>query len=358
MVTPDLLRKYDRPVPRYTSYPTAVEFSPAYDASSYYSSLGDFVSVQHSAAIGTSLHFGATRVTVSQTLAYLPLFAFVSGPRLFDPGLAALPSTISDSAIVRRDERLYGSSVGVTQGLGQRTSLSFSASRENADFVDESTGLTSNSVGGRVSRNLTRDVSLVAGYSYQQGTYRLASAAPQVTRLHNIDLGVDYNHALGQTRRTTIGFTTGSTAVEDTGRTSQYRLTGSARLNREIGRTWHATAAYNRGVGFIDGFQQPFFSDAFAGSVGGTLKGTFELALVGSYSTGYLGLAASSNKSSSSNGSARMRIALSRFAAISGEYVVYHYAFERATALPDGVPPSLSRRGARIGLDLWLPLIR
>ena len=32
LVTPDLLRKYDRPGPRYTSYPTAVEFSSTYDA--------------------------------------------------------------------------------------------------------------------------------------------------------------------------------------------------------------------------------------------------------------------------------------------------------------------------------------
>ena len=36
LVTPELLRKYDRPGPRYTSYPTAVEFSSAYDASAYF----------------------------------------------------------------------------------------------------------------------------------------------------------------------------------------------------------------------------------------------------------------------------------------------------------------------------------
>ncbi len=38
-VTPDLLRKYDRPGPRYTSYPTAVEFSTGYDAPAYFDSL-------------------------------------------------------------------------------------------------------------------------------------------------------------------------------------------------------------------------------------------------------------------------------------------------------------------------------
>jgi oxygen-independent coproporphyrinogen-3 oxidase len=38
-VTPELLRRYDRPGPRYTSYPTAIEFNTGYDASAYYDSL-------------------------------------------------------------------------------------------------------------------------------------------------------------------------------------------------------------------------------------------------------------------------------------------------------------------------------
>ena len=34
-ISADLLRKYDRPGPRYTSYPTAVEFSESFDESAY-----------------------------------------------------------------------------------------------------------------------------------------------------------------------------------------------------------------------------------------------------------------------------------------------------------------------------------
>jgi oxygen-independent coproporphyrinogen-3 oxidase len=40
-VTPELLLKYDRPGPRYTSYPTAVEFHDSYDAEAYRSSLAE-----------------------------------------------------------------------------------------------------------------------------------------------------------------------------------------------------------------------------------------------------------------------------------------------------------------------------
>lgn len=324
----------------------------------YYPRLSDIVGVQHTATAGVGLEFGSTRVNFSQTFGYLPFFAFVSVPRLFDPGLVGLPPATSDQVTVRREERLSGSAVAVTQPVGGRTSLGLSASLQNAEFVNESTGLKSESVGGRLSRHVTRDMSLVAGYTYQQGTYRLASMAPQVTRLHNIDLGIDYSHALGPTHRTTIGFTTGSSAVQDAIGTSQYRLTGSARLNREIGRAWHATAAYNRGVGFVDGFPQPFFADSFAASLGGIVDRRVELSFAGSYSTGHLGLSVSSNKNENYNSSARVRVALSHYAAISGEYLFYHYRFDQPTALPQGFPPSLNRQGARIGLDLWLPLIR
>lgn len=40
-VTPELLKKYDRPGPRYTSYPTAVEFHEAYNHDAYAQSLED-----------------------------------------------------------------------------------------------------------------------------------------------------------------------------------------------------------------------------------------------------------------------------------------------------------------------------
>lgn len=38
-VTPELLSKYDRPGPRYTSYPTAIEFNPGYDGAAYLRSI-------------------------------------------------------------------------------------------------------------------------------------------------------------------------------------------------------------------------------------------------------------------------------------------------------------------------------
>jgi hypothetical protein len=324
----------------------------------YYPTLNDIVSAQHTATAGGVLQFAHTAVTMSQTFGYVPFFGFVSVPRLFDAGVAELPPAISDQVTVKRVERFFSSSVGVTQKIGGRTSLSLSASLRNNDFVHESTAQSNEDVGGRLSRNLTRDLSLVLGYTYQQSTFRQPTAASPIARLHNVDMGVDYNHALGRTRRTTIGFTTGSAAVQGVSQATEYRLTGNARLNREIGRTWHFTAAYYRGAGFVDGLQQPFFSDSMAVNLGGTVNRRVQLSFDGGYSTGQMGFPASSSQSDNYNGSARTTVALSRRATISGEYFFYHYRFGQATALPAGVPTRLDRQGVRLVFNLWLPLIR
>src|SRR5207253_2678863 len=108
-------------------------------------------------------------------------------------------------------------------------------------------------------------------------------------------------------------FTTGTTGIQAPNQTAQYRLIGSARVNREIGRTWHATATFNRNVGFVEGFQQPFFADSLAANVGGTLNRRVELLLGGGYSKGQLGvsLSALGSETDNYNSSAILRIALS-----------------------------------------------
>jgi hypothetical protein len=146
--------------------------------------------------------------------------------------------------------------------------------------------------------------------------------------------------------------------VEQAGQPIAYQLTGNARLNREIGRTWHATMAYSRGAGLVDGFSQPFFTDAIATSLGGVIERRLELTVSGSLSKGQMGLTADAAQNDTYQGSARLRLALSRLVSLSGEYFYYHYRFGDGAALPLGVPPALDRQGARFGLNLWLPVIR
>jgi hypothetical protein len=53
-----------------------------------------------------------------------------------------------------------------------------------------------------------------------------------------------------------------------------------------------------------------------------------------------------------------LRWALNPLWAMFGEYLFYDYNAGAAVILPVGVPPSLQRNSARIGLSLWLPVVK
>ena len=63
-VAVDLLRKYDRPGPRYTSYPTAVEFHAGFDATAYRARLSEAAaSADHPLSLYLHLPFCEERCT-------------------------------------------------------------------------------------------------------------------------------------------------------------------------------------------------------------------------------------------------------------------------------------------------------
>ena len=324
----------------------------------YYPDFGDTVGMQHLASAGLAIQGKRTQVGLTQTFGYSPFFAFAGPASLVAPRLGALPAAVADQTVTRSDGRVYDSLAEVNQSLGGRMTLRLSASRRRTDAFQQSVRLGTDAVGGRLTRHLTPNLGLVAGYRYDRGVYQLFSASPQVTRLHSLDLGVDYARALSVTRRITFAFATGSAAVQDVRGATEYRVVGNARLTREIGRTWSATGAYYRGIGFVEGFEQPFFADTVGVDVRGFLSPRVELFLAGSYSKGELGLAGGSNRHETVNTAARLRVALSRHAAVSAESVMYRYRFDHTSLLPASIPPTLERYGVRVGLDFWLPVVR
>ena len=325
----------------------------------YYPSLTDLVAVQHDAKAGIAFQAGGISLNVSQALAYRPLFAFAAVPQLFESGVGDLPPITSDQTTVRHDQRSYSTNVDFSEALGRRTTLSLSGAFQKTAFQADAIDQTALSLAGHLSRNLTRDLSLVGGFKYQQGTYAsVVAGAGQAAGIHSIDIGVDYSRALGRTRRTTIGFTSGTSGVEQAGQPTGYTMTGNARLNRDIGRTGHATMAFTRGVGFVDGFPQPLVSDSIATSLGGSINRRLEVTLSSGLSRGQFGLAAGAAQNDTYRGSARLRLGISRTVALSGEYFYYHYRFSDGAVLPAGVPSALDRQGFRLGLDFWLPVIR
>jgi hypothetical protein len=324
----------------------------------YYPTFGDLVGLQHLASAGLAVRHKSTEANVTQTFGTTPLFLMSNAPALGPGGLAALPPALSDQMVDRRDGLVLESFLEVAQALGGRTSLRVSGSRRRVSSAGDGIELGSDAAGTRLTHRVTRDLGLVFGYRYEQSLYKLPPAAPQITRLHSLDLGVDFARALSVSRRITLEMTSGSAAVEDVGGGLQYRVVGNARLTRAFGRTWSGSMAYHRGLGFVDGFPEPFFSDSISADVRGMLSPRAELVFTGDFAKGEMGLTATSSRHETYHGTARFRFALSRHAALTSQYVYYRYRFDSTAVLPLGVPSTLERHGLRVGVDLWLPVLR
>src|SRR5688572_554762 len=107
--------------------------------------------------------------------------------------------------------RRYGGSAGLTQKLSRRTTLHADYGHRRA----EGSGgprLISQRVGGGLTVGVARGLALKAGYRYSQSTY-YGSLQPRREH-HTIDAGIDYSRALSFSRRTTLSFSTGSSAVQ------------------------------------------------------------------------------------------------------------------------------------------------
>jgi len=323
----------------------------------YYAGGSEILGLQHAAGAGVDVQLERTHISALQSVAYVPFYSYSTLPLLFSGAVGDVVAPDVDQSIVRRDERLYGTFVNVSRTFGERISATATGSLQGADFSRDSTGMRNLSGMGRLSFELTRDLSLVAGYGASEASYREPLQDARRIRTHSVDGGLMFHRPLSLTRRTTLGVTAGTTAIEDETRITQYRLIADARLNRDIGRTWHATAAYHRGVGFVEGFLQPFYTDSLNLNVGGLFGSRVEATATGGYSKGDMGLFTTTRTESYST-TARLRVALSREVALSAQYLLYRYRFDQANVLPEQLPPFLERQGFRIGLDVWLPLAR
>ncbi len=133
-------------------------------------------------------------------------------------------------------------------------------------------------------------------------------------------------------------------------------------MSHDFGRTWKARLSYNRGIEYTEAFRQPISSNALNVALGGFFSRRMDFHLNGGLSLGRLDAttlgASGQNQFRSFTGSARLRWALTPLWAMYGEYLYYDYSAGAAVVLPAGVPPSLQRNSARLGLTLWLPVMK
>jgi hypothetical protein len=133
------------------------------------------------------------------------------------------------------------------------------------------------------------------------------------------------------------------------------RLTGTARLNREVGRTWSASVFYRRGFEFVDVFTDVFFLDNITAGFGGKLGQRADAGVSGSYLSGSIGFGGG-RRHEAFRGLATTRYHLTSWASCYAQYSFYQFHIP-AAVLPSGFPSSLDRRSVRAGVTVRMQLL-
>jgi hypothetical protein len=210
--------------------------------------------------------------------------------------------------------------------------------------------------GGRfgVGVSVGRGLSLRLGYGFYQSEYH--DDEPRAVGQHNINAGVDYNGAISLSRRTSLSFSTGSTAIRDREET-HFQITGRAQLSHELGRTWLAVAAYSRDAYYVDELSEVTLSDAVTFTVGGLLNRRVSFHSGVGVSTGNIGFSSGLNNTHAAYAVTGLTTALSRQTAVGIDYNYYLHFFGEDIVLPEGVLPEANRHSVRAYFTVWAPLM-
>jgi hypothetical protein len=294
----------------------------------------------------------ATRLTFSQTMSRQPynlLQLFPIAPDASHPGAEAPEE---DLAIADAHHVTYNSAAAISQRLSERASLGFDYAYRRSYLATSSDVVNGHQASSILALDLTRHLGARLGYQFRQSRY--SGTAGHRGEVHTLIAGVDYNRPLSISRRTSLSFSTGSSVVTFAERTV-YRAVGDAQLTHEIGRTWYASVGYDRGVSFIDTFDEPFVYDAATASVEGLIsrRVAFHTALRAAF--GHVGLSRGRPYDTYS-GVVGLNVAISRYLAAGTSYLYHRYRFDDAVVLPAGVGGRMDRQGLRAYISVWAPL--
>jgi hypothetical protein len=244
--------------------------------------------------------------------------------------------------------------VGGGYDLTRRVSISarygFWRSRATAAAYNYGTHEANTRAHVRLARNLGMYVGYRVGWSNPSDT----SVFPSFTT-QNVDFGLDFGKALSLTRKTTVSFGTGTSAVTD-GNYSTITLTGNARLNYEIGRTWFASAAYMRDAQFDHTFQQPVSTDAFWADLGGLISRRVRFDTGGGTSFGRVGFVGAANGYRTYYLTSGVGVGITRNLSSGARYTFSRYWFDANVPIPTALLFQTNRHGVSVYLSTWLEI--
>lgn len=318
---------------------SSVRYYPSLDDEKYFESYG--------AGIGLGIRIlDKPQVSFNAGANYHPVTFLSAFPALADTPAVDFPEP--DYVPVESQYVSYNAGLSVSQQLSRRVSLSTSAAYRATNRLEDEFWSQSASAGLRVQ--MTRDVGLRVGYSFAEGHYE---DRPTV-QTHRPDIGVDFARALSLTRRTSLSFGVGTDAVVANDRT-RVRASGNASVTHEIGRSWFARGAFQRGITFVETLSEPIFSDAFQVSLAGLVTRRVQFTSIGSASIGRG--ASSSGQFDSYRGSAGLSVALTRYMNTGVDYIYYKYVTDSRIELQAGIPGAINRQSIRGHVSLWVPIL-
>jgi hypothetical protein len=253
----------------------------------------------------------------------------------------------------------YGGGAIYSHHLSRRATVSVDYSFQLRDRTTFSDKYTRHRAGGLYTYSIARGVSLRAGYHYDDVDYGLVD---RHFRNHQIDAGIDYNRTLSFSRRTTLAFHTGTSAISSGDVTDQhytYALTGGARLNHEFGRTWSADLAYERGVNADPAWATLVRSDSATASVDGLLTRRLSASGSARASLGNVGgIVTDDNGYESYYGDVSLGYALGRHVSLGLSYAYYRHRFERDVVIPLDFSDTFNRHSVRVSVNFWAPIVQ
>ena len=295
------------------------------------------------------------KIDASLSSVYSPQFMFSPFPVSDTPDDP--PPSLLDEGVSLYDIFTVSGTVGANARITRRSTLNVMYSAAQYRYLVDDSETRSVVFGGGYSYTLTRYASLRLGYSEVSAHYPTLMGSPANSlRQRSWDAGVNYSRPLSVTRRTTLSFGSGSSAI-DNGQETFYTVTGNASLRHQIGRTWNLSVIYARGLGMVAGFAEPFFSDGVNAVLRGNLSRRIRMSAVTSFANGDVGLGPRAQDYRSFQSTGRLEWALHDRVGIFGGYSYYQYAFEESATIP-GAPSELQRHSVRAGMIFRLPILQ
>ena len=348
----------------------------------YLADFQEFHSVMHTGGVSivTSLpsRFG---LKANASLAYSPSYLYSLFPTLPSASDAQPVLDYSDPYDLDPSSSYSSSSsIELERRLSRRSSISVLANFSNTNFSNESAAeiptvpteittrpdLTVYSIGGRFSRNISRDNALTAGYTYTTGEfgYRLG----RTTASHSINVGFNTSRPVSGSRRVTLSVSVGGSAVDvpeeaaQFGAVRQYRGDAEVSASYPISRTWQLRGSYTRGLQYVGGLPRPVFADGFTGEVNGRVLRRIDVLGRASRAAGQSVVTRETLLDTYTSELKVMYLVTRQLSA----YVDYiHYMFDSGGELDTpqiplvtGIPADLKRDTIHVGLSWQVPAFR